>query len=622
MEELKTKICNKCGIEQDINNFKEHHMSKDGHRHTCYDCLGEKNPNKTRAEKRREDKPLKKKQKKLEKLKLSDEDRFLKKILTDFNSYLIYTYSYINLPNPTPLQTRIAKILGENPERLILQAARGVGKSWITAIYGTWRLLRNVDEKILIISGTATLAEKISKFMRTLFHDVPILNHLEPSKDDSDSVKAWNISGCKTAIETSVSALGIGGQIVGKRATLVIADDVEIPANSATQLMREKLTEQVKEFSNILIPDVPGSVIFLGTPQSMESIYSKLPYPMKILPAKVPSDLSIYNGNIDPWVMEQGEPGTPTEKVRFSEEELAIRLSEVGLGTFMLQYMLDTSLADSDRYPLKQADLIVMELDKEMAPVNVAYGKGKATIINELENVGFSGDYLHSPSWVDDRREKYDNIIMSIDPSGSGTDETAYVIVGIKNGFVFILDVGGTEDGYSDAALMMLALKAKEYNVKTIVPEKNMGSGMFAVLLEKTLRLVYKCNIEKDFVSKGQKELRIINNIEPLLRNHKLVINYDVVSNDINNATTGSSKSLIYSLLYQMTHITKEKQALVHDDRIDTLAIACEYVKDSVILDANELLKQAKKEEMEKWLQEKVYGAKKSLNCSFIRGRR
>jgi len=81
---------------------------------------------------------------------MTEEDKALQRLIQEFPVYLDYVYSNIGLPNSTPLQQRIAEIIGDNPSRLILEAARGTGKSWIGAIYTTWRLLRNPDEKITV----------------------------------------------------------------------------------------------------------------------------------------------------------------------------------------------------------------------------------------------------------------------------------------------------------------------------------------------------------------------------------------------------------------------------------------------------------------------------------------
>lgn len=534
-------------------------------------------------------------------------DNDLKKLVTHFPSYVAYVYQNINLPEPTPLQDRIAELLNQNSDRLILQAARGTGKSWLAAIYTTWRLLRNIDEKILVVSASGPKAIEIATFIRRLFEEVPLLAHIKPSGEGRDSVLSFDVAGCKPAIAPSVAALGITGQLTGRRATLVLGDDVEVPSNSMTELMREKLLQQVSEFEALLIPDLPSSVLMLGTPQSMESIYGKLKYPTKILPAQVPEDESIYNGKLDDWVMMQGKAGEATDKVRFPNEVLLERQAFMGLANFKLQYNLDTTLSDAERFPLKNKDLIVHSIDSHEAPISISYGGSNDYAIKELTNLGFTGDVYHKPSRVHTDYEEYDVKVMSIDPSGSGTDETTYAVVGVKNGYVYVIDVGGTRQGYSEEALVFLSEKAKEHKVNVIVPEKNWGGGMFYNLFTKTLSDIYPCTVEDDFRVQGQKELRIINNIEPLTTNHKLVFNYDLIRKDAEEVQK-TPTNIVYSLMYQFTHITRDKGSLVHDDRIDALAIACQYVKDMVMVDTEKTVQRNKEREMERWLDEKIYG--------------
>lgn len=530
----------------------------------------------------------------------------LKKLVTHFPSYVAYVYENINLPEPTPLQDRIAELLNSNNDRLILQAARGTGKSWLAAIYTTWRLLRNIDEKILVVSASGPKAIEIATFIRRLFEEVPLLAHIKPTGEGRDSVLSFDVAGCKPAIAPSVAALGITGQLTGRRATLVLGDDVEVPSNSMTELMREKLLQQVTEFEALLIPDLPSSVLMLGTPQSMESIYGKLKYPTKILPAQVPEDESVYNGKLDDWIMKQGKAGEATDKVRFPNEVLLERQAFMGLANFKLQYNLDTTLSDAERFPLKNRDLIVHSIDSFEAPISISYSGSNDNIIKELPNLGFTGDVFHKPSRVHTDYEEYDVKVMSIDPSGSGTDETTYAVVGVKNGYVYVIDVGGTREGFSEEALMFLAQKAKEHKVNTIVPEKNWGGGMFYNLFTKVLSDVYPCTVEEDFRVQGQKELRIINNIEPLSTNHKLVFNRELIQRDAEEVQK-TPTAIVYSLMYQFTHITRDKGSLVHDDRIDALAIACQYVKDMVLVDTEQVVQRNKEREMERWLHEKIY---------------
>ena len=54
--------------------------------------------------------------------------------------------------------------------------------------------------------------------------------------------------------------------ITGSRSDLVVADDCESSGNTQTQLMREKLSEAIKEFEAVIKPD-NSRIVFLGTPQ-------------------------------------------------------------------------------------------------------------------------------------------------------------------------------------------------------------------------------------------------------------------------------------------------------------------------------------------------------------------
>jgi len=550
---------------------------------------------------------------------LSEEDKALSLLMNSFPAYLDYVYSNIGLPNSTPLQQRLAEIVGANPNRIILEAARGTGKSWIGAIYTTWRLLRNSDEKIIVVSASGPKAIEIATFIRRLFEEVPLLRHLRPSKQDRDSVLSFDVAGCKVAIAPSVSAQGIGSQLTGKRASLVLADDIEVPANSATEMMREKLINQAKEFEDLLIPELKSNIVCLGTPQSMESVYNKMPYTTVVLPAQVPEDESVYEGKLDPWVMLQGKAGEATDKIRFPKEVLVERQAFKGMASYKLQYMLDTTLSDAERFPLKQSDMIVHPVDSEEAPMTIAYTGSKEYSI-DIPNLGFTGDRHHRPLRISSDTMKYDKKIMAIDPSGSGMDETTYCVIGILSGNAYVIDWGGTKKGFSDEALMILSLKAKEHKVNEIVPEKNYGGGMFTELFRKMLTKVYPCTIIDDFMVKGQKEKRIIDNIAPILTNHQLIFNEDRVRSEIEWVQKNPADNLQYSLMYQLTHMTYDKGCIPHDDRIDCLAIGCQYISDMVVVNAESRLDAIKEQEMMDWLNDKIYSTARLGGTSRLGG--
>jgi hypothetical protein len=75
-------------------------------------------------------------------------------------------------------------------------------------------------------------------------------------------------------------------------------------------------------------------------------------------------------------------------------------------------------------------------------------------------------------------------------------------------------------------------------------------------------------------------EIRIIEVLEPMLNQHKLVIDKDTLEKDFNALSK-------YSFTFQLSHITKERDCLQHDDRLDALANACIYLLDDLVIDEN-----------------------------------
>ena len=162
---------------------------------------------------------------------------------------------------------------------------------------------------------------------------------------------------------------------------------------------------------------------------------------------------------------------------------------------------------------------------------------------------------------------------MAIDPSGRGTDETAYSIVKYLNGYLFVVEVGGYSEGYSDSVLTQLANKAKVYGVNEIVVEANFGDGMFTQLFKPILNKIHPCAIQEVKNTK-QKEARIIDTLEPVMMRHKMIVAESVIKDDY---IIYENKGQNYSLIYQMTRLSRDKGSLSHDDRLDSLTMAVAY---------------------------------------------
>lgn len=534
-------------------------------------------------------------------------------IKKDFRKFLYLVWQHLGLPAPTDVQYDIARWMQNGPRRKMIMAFRGVGKTWIYGAFVCWRLFCDPDWKIMVVSATKPYADDFSKFVKQLIHGMPLLQHLKPGKDQRDANDKFDVGPARTSKDPSVKSVGIFGQLAGSRAHEILADDVESLNNSATEGSREKLAEAVKEFDAVLKPG--GIVTYLGTPQSFMSIYKKLPergYTIRVWTARVPAKVEDYNGTLAPFILrmiDRGDlPGTVVDPKRFSDMDLQERESSYGAAGFALQFMLNTADSDAFRFPLKLQDLMVMGLDHTMAPTKLVWGKEADRVVEGVQNFGMTGDRYYRPIFRSETMAEYTGCVMSIDPSGRGKDETTFAVVKHLMGQLFVPDAGGYAGGYDDDVLTALAETAKRNNVKLILIEENFGGGMFAKLLQPHLTKVgYPCTIEEVRHSK-QKELRIIDTLEPVLTQHRLIIDEGLINRDHDSAADAS-----YALFYQMTRITRERGSLRHDDRLDALAMAVAYWVEQMAQDndkANDKHKEKLlKEELKKFTKH-VFGRK------------
>ena len=506
--------------------------------------------------------------------------------LKDFRNFLYLVWKHLNLPDPTPLQYDIADFMQDGPKRSVIMAFRGVGKSWICSAYAVHQLLLDPTKNILVVSASKNRADDFSTFTLKIIHDIPVLQDLIPKNDQRFSKIAFDVGPAPAAHAPSVKSLGISSQLTGSRADIIIADDIEVPNNSATQGMRDKLDEQVKEFEAIIKPLDTSRILFLGTPQCEDSIYNKLRergYNARIWTSEYPSNdlvLKNYDNDIAPFLQDQitdESVGTTTEPTRFSDLDLEERKMSYGRTGYALQFMLNPRLSDADRYPLKINDLVITDIDTDLAPEKIIWSSDRDNENKDLPNVGLGGDRYHKPSKTIGDMIPYTGSVMSIDPSGRGKDETGYAVVKMLNGQLFVPQAGGLKGGYDDQTLKLLVNIAKDNKVNKIIIESNFGDGMFLELLKPILFTSYPCSVEEVRHSK-QKELRIIDVLEPVLNQHKLIVDPSVVQHDYKSAQSYPVESQAkYMLMYQLSRITKDKGSLIHDDRLDALSIAVNY---------------------------------------------
>jgi len=561
-------------------------------------------------------------------------DQFL-----DFRNFLWLVWKFLQLPSPTAYQYDIADALqnivkpllglpvdpdfhlnhpnlvddeGRPNSRLILEALRGVGKSWITGTLVVWMLAIKPTLNIMVVSASQKKASGFSTFCKALIEGMPQVAHLRPDTHSNArwSNIAFDVRGARRADQdASCYSATIMGSMTGGRGDVIICDDVEVPNTSETLGARERLDERVREVEAIVKPG--GIIIFLGTPQTEDTIYKKLEasnHARAVWPARMPSTLwEKYHGHalsrkVREWVdanphLRTGygpskESGAPADPARFSDEDLIQREHRYGRTGFALQFMLDTSLSDRDRYPLKLKDLVVMEFSADVAPGKPVWTTTNANKNTTLPCVGFRGDGWYTAQDSIGDPVPYQGIVLAIDPAGRGSDELAWCVVGQAYGYMYIMDVGGLMgDGYSEENMAFLANKAKQWNVNAAVIESNFGDGMFTQLLTPYMRKIHPCTMEEVRHNK-QKERRIIDTLEPLMNQHRIVVSSHVVWADCKPHMDDSEEVRVCrQLFHQMTRITSDRGCLKHDDRLDALALACAYWVEAAALDGEEEVK-------------------------------
>lgn len=496
-----------------------------------------------------------------------------------FVCFVHYAFAWLGLPAPSRAQIELADFISDQKNKhRMLQCLRGLSKSLNAQLYTVWRLLNDPDEHILVMSATGDRAKNFTQFVQKLLHLLPVCNGMQPRHNkERTSTQSFDIAGATPSDSPSVYAVGIENQITGMRATLVIYDDIETSQNAGSAVMRDKIDHYASEAHNLLMTG-RDETITLCTPHSMDSIYvdwiNAKGFKPLIIPAQYPEDTSVYGGNLAPYLMERlkSDPslvGVNTDE-RFTLDILANKQLKIGKSQYKLQYMLDVTASDELKHPLKLADLIVMDIDEDDAPIKITPSSMRENLVMMKHN-GFNTDRLYSPAFVSDERADYNYRVMAIDPSGRGKDETGLAIGYTLGGRIFLKKVTGLKGGYDYETLSTVANMCRDHKIDYLVIESNFGDGAFAKMLEPILTKLSPNTAIEEVRAVGKKEVRIIRTLEPLFNQRKIVIDKKVLDDDL-------KCDIVNSLSYQITRITEESGCLRHDDRIDALEILVSFI--------------------------------------------
>lgn len=527
--------------------------------------------------------------------------------LHDFAEICINTLIPGN-PHLNPTQADILEYMLTGDKYRMVQAQRGQAKTTLAGIYAAFILIHNPHFRIVIFSQTGKRATEIAGWVVKIYKHIDFLNFMLPDRiaGDKDSTEAFDIlyvfKGSDKSPSVSCYSITAGAQ--GARADLILADDIESLQNSRTVTGREWLEEQAKEFESI---NQHGHILYLGTPQSTESMYNNLPsrgYSIRIWTGRYPThdEETAYGDHLAPSIVEamqrdpglrtgygvSGRSGAPTCPEMFDDEQLQEKEVSQGKAKFMLQFMLNTRLTDSTRFPLKPSNLICTHFGTdEGIALPVWNNSPENRVPTTLRPGNKTTDRFYRPIPKDYQWRKFDRKVMFIDGAGGGKngDETGYAIVYQLGNLLYLYDAGGVPGGYAEDDLRGLVQAAKRAGVHEVYVEKNYGHGAHTAVLKPLFEREWPVTLE-EVQNSGQKEVRIIDTLEPLVSSHRLIMNESLLQKDLDSTMKYPAElRKSFQLFHQMSAITYDRNCLRHDDRVDALAGAVAVLTNDIDYD-------------------------------------
>ncbi len=497
----------------------------------------------------------------------------------------------------TDIQLDIGEYLSDKslPNKCVM-AQRGEAKSTVGIARALHELVVVPNGTVLIVSGGDDYAGTISHAIVSAIMQWERLEWLRPEAGSGarrsftegfDVHHAFRVPDK----QPSVKAVGIFGQLQGNHTSLVIADDVETTSNGMTPGNRAKIATLTKEFAAIC--NDGGEIIYLGTPQTQDSIYNSLPqrgFDVRIWPGRYPTveEEERYGGCLAPIIKQRmighpelrtghgvlGNRGAQTDPQRYSEAKQLQNEKDYQQHGFQLQFMLDTSLADALRQRLKLADLIIFDGSPQSAP-EVIHWTNHARYKLEMPpdyplpkaNLFMAADF--SDTWV-----SFENTAAFLDPAGGGTDESVIFATASVGPYIHVLGMFVYTGGQTEENVKAAVEWCASMGVKSLTIEDNMGHGTVTNMFRgevKKQKLVMDC---AGVYSSGQKEVRIINQINPSMQRHRVVVHKAVIDADLNYCRERPNGGREYSLCWQIQNLTPERECIPHNDRVEAMSAA------------------------------------------------
>ena len=417
----------------------------------------------------------------------------------------------------------LMKIWNSKKREALLMAFRNSGKSTIVGLFCAWILLKNANLRILVMAADQALASKMVRNIKRIIEKHDLTKHLIPAKKEQWGKDSFLIVRSAEFRDPSVLARGLGGNITGSRADVIICDDVEVPRNSGTPFKRAELREKLKELDYVITPN--GMILYIGTPHCFNTIYQTKKDEAHI------DDEPFLQGFDELKIPIFDKQGKSVWGERFSLARIAAIRRRNGEKSFLSQMMLEPVNMSEGR--LDVADLVVF--DGELETVFV---QGKMELyLNKKRLVSAS-------CWWDPAFGVAFN---------KGDASVIACVFTAEDGSLWLYRVRYLEineaDGDKSASLQCqkVAGFVKRYFLPSVRIEKN-GIGRFlpGILRQELAKANVNCSVIEE-TSKKAKDDRIIEAFDALLADkalnvHKSVLETPFIEEMRNWIPNGKSK--------------------------------------------------------------------------------
>lgn len=343
----------------------------------------------------------------------------------DFKLFLVLWNQRMGLRTPE-IHKRMAEWLErawlKKDLRLLLMAFRSSGKSTIVGIFCAWLLYRDCNLRILVLSADDMLAGKMVRNVKRIIERHPVTLRMKPDKADQWASDRFTVKRMLELRDPSMLAKGIGANITGTRADVIIYDDVEVPGTSESAEKRYNLRQCLMESAFVLTPG--GTQLYVGTPHTYYSLYAHEP---RLEIGEVTPFLDGYSRLEIPVLDDQGQSAW-IEK--FSEDDIARYKKSAGPNKFASQMMLrPTNIAEGRLNPanlnfyncgmayikeLKRLEIANREMVSASAWWDPSFGEKDSSVLAVVYTDAEGFYWLHQLEYL-----KYDNF----DPADNATQQ-------------------------------------------------------------------------------------------------------------------------------------------------------------------------------------------------------